>query len=120
MSVPRSEGFLRAFHPYFERPLLPPLVPPAPIPGLAPDATPKRMTSEELEVELVESSTPYVDELMAKVRAEDERMRRLLPSAPEGFEWVGELQTGRPYADFTRNRGELVARLVYRLREVRP
>jgi hypothetical protein len=104
-------------HPFFERPLLPPIAPPAPLPALT--KTPARLTSETIAPDLVtvtESIDP-LGQLWRAVRAEDERMRRILPPAPDGYAWEGELQTQEPALDFERGRGTIEARIVYRLVE---
>lgn len=56
--------------------------------------------------------------LIGKVRAEDERMRRLLPAAPRGMRWEVELQSQEPEYNFTMNRADMIVRLVYRLKEI--
>lgn len=57
-----------------------------------------------------------VSEVDAKLRAEDARLRRLLPPAPAGFKWRGEIAHDVEHvADFTMTD---TIRLRYRLVEV--
>jgi hypothetical protein len=58
-----------------------------------------------------------IDELMEKLRAEDARLRRLLPAPPPGLEWHGELQASDA---MSFERGTTQYRIVYRLEKVRP
>lgn len=112
MKLPPPGGILNP-------PILPPLGDLAPLPKLT--AIPARLTTPELFAELDDRDNPVrsmVDELMSKVRAEDERMRRLLPAPPRGMYWESELQSREPDYNFTRNTADVVVRLVYRLRKI--
>lgn len=96
-----------------------PVESPADIPELR--AVPSRVKSFELPVDaMLEKSTTreIFDELFEKVRAEDERCRRMLPPAPPGMAWRGELQS-RSEINFATYGGDLVVRLVYRLIDTR-
>lgn len=118
-----------------KRPLIPPLgviVPPScglgigaliptepirpePIPALS--VVPGRMKSHEIEVDQLAHDGPIPDliaEVNAKLRAEDERMRRMLPEAPPGMSWRGEIQAAQ-HLDFRAMRGDVTMRIVYRL-----
>lgn len=55
--------------------------------------------------------------LHAKIGEEDARARSLLPDPPDGWEWEAQLQTEAVGAHVL---GEVVVRIVYRLREVTP
>lgn len=63
------------------------------------------------------ASDELVADLLGKLHAEDERMRRILPQAPRGMRWEAEVQSQEPAYNFTMNRGDLVIRLVYKLKE---
>jgi hypothetical protein len=98
--------------------LLPPLDHLEPLPKLT--VYPSRVTTPILTLEH-EYGQPWEDAtatLLSKVRAEDERMRRLLPAAPRGMHWEAELQALDPSYVYDRFRGEFVVRLVYRLKEI--
>jgi hypothetical protein len=56
-----------------------------------------------------------ITDLLSKVQAEDARLRRMLPPAPRGMYWHGELQTREADYNFARNTADVVMRLVYRL-----
>lgn len=57
------------------------------------------------------------DKLMRDIDAEDRRMRsEVLPSAPEGYYWQGEMQTGN--IDYSGLVGEFRVKLLYRLRRL--
>lgn len=102
-----------------EPPILPPLGSLDPLPALR--SIPARITTPPILAELDDPETPAraaVDAVLAKVRAEDERMRRLLPAPPAGHYWEAELQTNEPDYNFTRNRADMLVRLVYRLRSI--
>lgn len=111
---------MRVPHPYFERGVVfsDPLTFDDPIPKLT--MIPARITTPKIRLDTIdEQGKPSpVDELIAKVNAETERMRRLLPPAPSGMRWTGELQVQESVLDFTRNRGTIEARLVYRLEKL--
>lgn len=100
---------------FFARPVLPP----ADIPALS--ITPKPFRSETIAAYLDEGP---MHEIMAvlfeKVKAEDERVRRMLPPAPPGTEWRGEMQTEQPAYDFNRMHGDVSVRLRYRLVDLGP
>ena len=55
-----------------------------------------------------------IAEAMEKLRREDERMRRILPSLPAGYSWRGEIQSAQ-HLDFAHDRGDVTMRLVYRV-----
>ncbi len=89
---------------------------PEPIPALS--VIPGRMKSHDLEIFhdalLAAEPSALVATVNAQLRAEDERMRRMLPEAPPGMSWRGEIQA-RDHIDFQSNRGDIVVRLVYKL-----
>lgn len=59
-----------------------------------------------------------IDRVVAAIIAEDRRARSSgLPPAPDGYEWDGELVT-REAGEGVQ--GEVVVKIVYRLREVKP
>ena len=91
---------------------------PEPIPALS--VVPGRMKSFEIDAYLDEPSpaSQIVAELQAKLAAEDARMRRMLPEAPPGMEWRGELQSAQ-HLDFMRMHGDVTMRIVYRLFDTR-
>lgn len=98
--------------------ILPPLDDLLPLPKLA--VVPARLATPPLALE-PDSEASYdeaVATLVAKVRAEDQRMRRLLPAAPRGMRWEAELQSREPEYNFTMNRADMSVRLVYRLKEI--
>jgi len=59
-----------------------------------------------------------VAEVMDKLKAEHERMGRLLPPAPRGWKWEIEVQTMEPMYNFTMNTADVHIRMVYRLKEI--
>lgn len=77
---------------------------------------PNRRTSFELDAYLSARSpaAEVMEELMARVRAEYERMRRTLPEPPHGMEWRGEIQS-RERIDASFTADDVVYRFVYRL-----
>lgn len=92
-----------------------------PLPALPRVAYPKKVGGEGILVDLLErdvlasSLRHVVRRVEDKLRAEDARLRRLIPPAPDGFEWVRELS----YDDeFFGNYAETTVRLRYRLVEV--
>lgn len=110
-------GFVGVLNP----PILPPIYPDTfePLPKLT--IVPGRLTTPSLFAELDDRDNPVrsmVDDLMARVLAEDARMRRLLPAPPPGMRWDAELQSREPDYNFTRNTADVVVRLVYRLRKI--
>lgn len=97
--------------------IIPPLDDLQPLPKLT--VFPARVATPVLLLEDI--GAPYdesVAMLIAKVQAEDERMRRLLPAAPHGMRWEAELQSQDPAYNFTLNRADLIVRLVYKLKEI--
>jgi hypothetical protein len=80
------------------------------------DAVPKRVVSHELDVDLIDGPADDVmREVWAKVKAEDERLRRILPAPPYGKKWLGEIQALDAHGhDFARG-ADLAMRVVYRL-----
>lgn len=89
----------------------------APLPKLT--ALPSRVTTPTLMLE-DDYERPYSDAvatLVAKLYAEDQRMRRLLPAAPRGLHWEVELQAQEPSYNFPMNRADMLVRLVYKLKE---
>ena len=101
-------------------PALPPLADLGTLPALR--VIPERITTPPILAELgdreASPAARAVDAVLAKVRAEHERMQRLLPEAPAGMYWEAELQTGEPSYAFERNSADMLARLVYRLRRI--
>ena len=110
MSAPRS-WIQRAFDGGIGRPIIP-----EPIPNLEVTAIPKQVGTH-LSIDrfdLIDAGTvnDLVREINEKLTAEDARMRRLLPPAPDGKTWVCELA----YSDEIRGFGaETTVRLRYRL-----
>lgn len=96
----------------------PPLDDLAPLPKLT--TVPARIPTPAMlfERDVDRPDRAIVDELMAKVRAEDERMRRILPAAPPGLRWEAEIQSQEPDYNFARNAADVVVRLAYRLRKI--
>lgn len=97
--------------------IIPPLEGLLPLPKLT--ALPVRLATPALTLEgaLEDGYDAAVATLVAKVQAEDQRMRRLLPAAPRGMRWEVELQSQEPDYNFTMNRADMIVRLVYRLKE---
>lgn len=91
---------------------------PEPIPNLS--TIPGRVKSHVVTVD--ELSHPYASEIMhelnEKIRAEDERLRRMLPEAPPGMEWRAELKWSEADS-FEHFRREMQARIEYRLFDLR-
>ena len=77
---------------------------------------PARVKSFEIPADFFQPSPldAVIAEAMEKLRREDERMRRILPPLPAGYSWRGEIQSEQ-HLDFTRDRGDLTMRLVYRI-----
>lgn len=101
-------------------PALPPLGALDPLPALR--SIPARITTPPIEAQMDDlaggPARAAVDAVLAKVRAEHERMQRLLPEPPAGHYWEAELQTGEPSYAFERNSADMLVRLVYRLRPI--
>jgi hypothetical protein len=83
--------------------------------GVQLPVTPGRLTSFEIKPEAAYDSPSIIDEIQAKVSAEDARMRRLLPPAPRSMHWESELQIGPTISDLSAFSARGVCRLVYRL-----
>lgn len=86
-----------------------------PLPKLT--VTPSRIYAEPINFDnysMRGSLDELVRELNVKLAAEDARLRRLLPTAPDGFEWRGEVSSSTEpcVADFTTHE---TIRLRYRL-----
>lgn len=71
-----------------------------------------RVSEEDLLAQAGQTS-PAIQELMEKLSAEDQRMRRLLPDPPAGHQWVFDIQR---HDDLMSYRAEF--RVVYRLKEI--
>lgn len=97
-----------------------PIEKPADIPALA--IVPGQFRSETLRAsvdDLIDNpARAAMDALHDKVKAEDERVRRMLPPAPPGMEWRGELQSS-DQIDYQTLRAEVAVRLRYRLFDLR-
>lgn len=89
---------------------------PDPIPGLNPEAIPRKFGAEFAvpDLDLLGAVAPMVRQLNSKLLAEDARMRRLLPPAPEGYEWRGEIASDIDYLGFS---AAATFRIRYRLVE---
>lgn len=72
---------------------------------------PLEVTDEALAHGVVHDLVRLVNE---KLRLEDERMRRILPSLPAGYSWRGEIQS-HEHVDFASLEGSTTIRIVYRL-----
>lgn len=57
-------------------------------------------------------TSPAILELIRKLDAEDARIRRLLPDAPEGFHWEADWERCEDFASFS-----VRFRIVHRLKE---
>lgn len=87
-------------------------VEPVPIPR---DAIPARLKSHDIDLGVDRDHVAEgLGDVLSRVLAEDRRLRNLLPPAPFGFEWHGELRT---HEDFATMR--ITARIIYELREIR-
>ena len=66
---------------------------PDPVPGLVLDAVPRDYRSHSITPDLLGygSLDELRDRVDAALRAEDERLRRMLPPAPSGCEWKGQI-----------------------------
>lgn len=88
--------------------------------GIIPPAhpVPARLVGFPLEVTDEALAHGVVSDLVRvvelKLRLEDERMRRLLPSLPAGYSWRGEIQS-HEHVDFASLEGSTTIRIVYRL-----
>lgn len=79
------------------------------------DVVPKRLTAElALDDTLDVGRRDLVREMNAKLVAEDARLRRILPPAPRGKRWAGELEWTEGF-----KLGELKVRIIYRLVDAR-
>lgn len=102
-------------------PILPPLGVLDPLPKLPPVSIPRKVYAEPIVYDgarYLDGAIPdLVREVEAKLLAEDARLRRLLPPAPAGFEWHGEIAHDVDLfaGDFTATD---TIRLRYRLVEV--
>lgn len=126
MSGVSSQAGLASFRRRYGGPILPPpsgVVPPGapatgePLPKLT--VTPGRIYAHPIEFdEIAALDAGTVDDLVRdvqrKLAAEDARLRRLLPTAPDGYEWHGEIshETEHGVDDFTMHD---TIRLRYRL-----
>lgn len=81
-------------------------------------AAPKSVESFRLvpDLERLGSMDAIMRELFAKIQAEDERLRRLLPAPPKGYAWRAELTADQSF-DFERFSSDTTYRLRYRLIE---
>ncbi|QFG04712.1 hypothetical protein SEA_CHICKENKING_43 [Microbacterium phage ChickenKing] len=71
-----------------------------------------QLTEEELMAQVGHTSQAVL-ELIQKLSAEDERMRRILPDPPEGFHWEQDWERCEDYpANSVR------FRITYRLKEI--
>lgn len=101
----------QAFDSGIGRPIIP-----EPIPNLEAAAIPKQVGThlnvDQFDILDAGCIADLVREINEKLTAEDDRMRRLLPPAPEGHAWVSELA----FSDEIRGFGaEMTVRLRYRL-----
>lgn len=71
-----------------------------------------QITEEQLEAQVGHTS-PAVLELIWKLGAEDDRMRRILPDPPKGFYWE---QDWERCVDYSAN--AVLFRITYRLKEI--
>lgn len=105
--------FPRDMHPIFGAISIPVLG--EPVPALPRVAMPDRLTSHD--VILPTGDLPadtIIREVNARLIAEDQRLRRLLPPAPDGQRWAGEINASDHF-DFDAYRAETHYRLRYRL-----
>lgn len=93
------------------------LIPTAPALPIPKAEMPRRVASHVMAVDAVLSPDP-IAEMMSKLNAEAERMRRLLPVAPRGMTWEAELQAKEPVYDFAAMHADIEMRLVWRLVEM--
>lgn len=79
---------------------------------------PKSVVSFDLapDLDIHRSMASVMDELFAKIKAEDERLRRLLPAPPKGYSWHAELMADQAF-DWGGLHGDTTYRLRYRLKE---
>lgn len=98
---------------------------PAEIPGCT-APIPDRVKSFEIpglrDAEIIAASDYIspVEEMIRKVAAEDARMRRMLPPAPDGMAWTSELQRLEDRRGFAGDYSDrLTFRIVYRLVSIR-
>jgi hypothetical protein len=107
LDPPDPSAFTIALPTIYGEGIIPPRLPVPPVvKGL-----PFKFTDEAI---LAGETDAFVAAVNEKLRLEDERIRRILPSLPAGYSWRGEIEH-RHDIDFQSLNGEASIRIVYRL-----